>query len=579
MREKRIVRIVENLNYYSEAFASIPVTNLKEVGRVAVALVSSILTYQLTAVLFIEEEDGEPRLLASKGINQDSLDAWNPQEALIRHLLRDINTSTVFKCKTLNESIASSARRLGLGDMFLAVPLIAREYEKERIGFVIAARPWRNYEPDLDIMGLEIIAGIVTGAISNCIGRTNLLEANERIQYQMMQRRRAEEERKKLEARLQQTQKLEAIGTLAGGIAHDFNNALVPIIVNTQMALMAIPDGSSLQPLLEGVLKAGGHAKNLVSQILAFSRQADQEQQPVQMIPLIKETLKLLRSTLPSTIKIDEEFQAASDTVIADPTQIHQIMLNLGTNAAHAMVGKGGMLSVSLTDIDVGSGTAAIHPDLRTGPYVRLTVSDTGHGMERAITERIFEPFFTTKDPGKGTGMGLSTVHGIVKSHGGAIIVDSEPLKGSTFHVYLPLSDIKPTEDVPTTKYVPMGTEHILLVDDEEWILTTAQQLLEHLGYKVTALTSSLKALEAFRAQPHQFDLVVTDIIMPDMTGEVLARELLAIQPNLPIIVFTGYSEHLSEDKAKKMGFAAYFMKPVNVQEMARTIRKVLDKD
>lgn len=274
-------------------------------------------------------------------------------------------------------------------------------------------------------------------------------------------------EKKELEARLQQAQKLEAIGTLAGGIAHDFNNALMPIIVNTQMALMDIPDGSSVRPLLEAVLKAGDHAKKLVRQILAFSRQAQQEQQPVRISPLIKETLKFLRSTLPSTIRIDGQFRAASDTVIADPTQIHQILLNLGTNAVHAMVEKGGVLSVSLTDIDVDSEAAAVHPDLRTGPYVRLTVSDTGHGMERAVTERIFEPFFTTKDPGKGTGMGLSTVHGIVKSHGGAIIVDSEPLKGSTFHVYLPLSDIKLTEEEPTTKYLHMGAEHILLVDDE----------------------------------------------------------------------------------------------------------------
>jgi PAS domain S-box-containing protein len=399
------------------------------------------------------------------------------------------------------------------------------------------------------------------------------------VVVEITEQKRAEEERKELEAKLLQAHKLEAIGTLAGGIAHDFNNALMPIIVNTQMALMDVPERSSVRPLLEAVLKAGDHAKNLVRQILAFSRQAEQDQQPVQMSPLIKETLKLLRSTLPSTIKIDEQFQAASDTVIADPTQVHQIVLNLCTNAAHAMLEKGGVLSVSLTDIDVDSGAAADHPDLLAGKYVRLTVNDTGHGMDHAVMERIFEPFFTTKGSGEGTGMGLSTVHGIVKSHGGAITVDSEPQKRSTFHVYLPVSDIDVTDEMPTTEPLLMGTEHILLVDDEEWILTTIQLMLERLGYNVTALTSSLEAMEAFRSQPDKFDLVITDITMPYMTGEVLARQLSAIRPDISIILCTGYSERVSKEKSKEIGIEAYLMKPIKVHEMAKTIRKVLDKD
>ena len=385
--------------------------------------------------------------------------------------------------------------------------------------------------------------------------------------------------RKCLQAQLQRAQKMEAIGTMAGGIAHDFNNILMPIIVNTQMALMDIPDGSPAQRLLEKVVKAGNRAKDLVSQILTFSRRAEQEREPVKMSILIKETLKLLSSTLPSTIKINEQIQATSDTVIADPIQIDQILLNLCTNAAHAMQHEGGVLEVSLTDIYLDSEAAATQPDLREGPYVRLTVSDTGHGMDPAVMQQIFDPFFTTKTQGEGTGMGLSTVLGIVKSHGGAIIVHSKPHEGSAFHVYLPLSEIVVTDERPTSGPVLAGTEHILLVDDEEWVLTTVQLMLERLGYRVTGLTSSLEALEAFRAQPQQFDLVITDITMPDMTGEVLARQLNAIRPNISIILFTGYSERISKEKAEEIGIAAYIMKPVNIREMAKAVRKVLDKD
>ena len=386
-------------------------------------------------------------------------------------------------------------------------------------------------------------------------------------------------ERKELEKRLQQAHKMEAIGTLAGGIAHDFNNTLMPIIANTQMALMEIPDGSSVRPLLEVALKAGNRAKGLVNQILTFSRLADQEQQPVQMSILTKETVKLLKSTLPSTIKIKPHIQAASDTVIADPSQLHQIVLNLCTNAAHAMREKGGELEVSLTDIDLDSEAAAAHSDLRAGRYVRLTVSDTGHGMDRAVMERIFDPFFTTKGPREGTGIGLSTVYGIVKTHGGAITVHSEPQKGSMFHVYLPLSDIVVTDEVSTTEPLPMGTKHILLVDDEEWVLTSIQLMLEGLGYKVTALNRSSEALDTFRAQPEQFDLVITDITMRDMTGEVLAKELIAIRPDIPIILCAGYNERISKEKAEEIGVEAYLMKPIEVDEMADTIRTALGKE
>lgn len=389
---------------------------------------------------------------------------------------------------------------------------------------------------------------------------------------------RAYEELRITQGQLVQAQKMEAIGTLAGGIAHDFNNILTAIIGYTELAREEVPEGSRVQANLQEVLKAGMRAKDLVQQILMFSRQSTQEQKPLQMDSIVEEGLKLLRASIPTTIEIRPNIQRECGTVLGDPTQIYQVLMNLCANAAHAMREKGGVLEVSLMNVDIDAALAQ-HPDLKSGPYVRLTVSDTGHGMDRAVMERIFDPYFTTKEPGEGTGMGLAVVHGAVKSHGGAIAVDSEPGKGTTFHVYFPRMERGGAPEAEAAASIPTGSERILFVDDEKALVDMIKQMIESLGYKVAGRTSSIEALEAFRAQPDKFDLVITDQTMPNMTGEMLARKLLRIRPDIPIILCTGYSESITKEKVKAMGIRELIMKPVVRSELARIIRDVLDQE
>ncbi len=575
MREKRIVRIIENLNYYSETFASLPVTNLNEVGRVAVALISSILSYQVAAVLFIEDEDGEPRLLASKGINQDSLDAWNSQETLIRHLLRDINISKVFKCKTLNESIASSARRLGLCDMFLAAPLLAREHEKERIGFVIAARPGRNYEPDLDIMGLEIIAGIVTGAIINCIGRTKLLEANERIQSEMMQRRRAEEERKEIEAQLLQAQKMEALATLAGGIAHDFNNLLTGIQGNVSLMFLDIYTEHPHYERLRSIEKQVQSGARLTSHLLGYARKGKHEVKPAELNRLVEDTSEAFGRTR-KQITLKRELAEDLFAIEADRVQIEQVLWNLFVNAADAMP-EGGVLTLKTANVtDKDMKGKAYQP--KPGNYVQLTVTDKGMGMDKKTRERIFEPFFTTKEAGRGTGLGLASAYGIIKSHGGYIDVESKRRKGTTFSVYLSASSKKVQKVVKAAERVTKGTGTVLLVDDEEVILEIGEDLLEAIGYRVLTAMDGKEAVEVYRKNRDEIDIVVLDMVMPNMGGGEAYDKMREINPNVKVLLSSGYS---IESKAKEIlarGCDAFIQKPFGMREVSAKIREVLGK-
>jgi len=385
-------------------------------------------------------------------------------------------------------------------------------------------------------------------------------------------------ERKKAEKNLRQIQKREALGTLAGGIAHDFNNILMPITINTELALFDTPEGSPLRQYLQLVLNAAKRGKDLVNQIITFSRQKEQERKPVKISPIIKEAIKFLRSALPKNIEIHESIETESDTIQADPTQIHQVLMNLSNNATYAMRENGGILGVRLTSIEVDSDMAAQYTALRQGPYLKLTVSDTGCGMTQEVMGRVFDPFFTTKRPGEGTGMGLAVVHGIIKNHNGAVTVYSEIEKGTTFNVFLPRVQYEVKSENVSLESIPTGKEKILLIDDEEVQLQSIQHMLERLGYSVIAKRDSGEALNNFRAKPEAFDLVITDQTMPKMTGEKLAESILRIRPDIPIILCTGFSEVVDADKAKAMGIREFVMKPFTVKEMAETIRKVLKK-
>ncbi len=379
------------------------------------------------------------------------------------------------------------------------------------------------------------------------------------------------------EKRLGQTSKIEAIGTLAGGIAHDFNNILGVITGYSQMLLQDIAEDTLLHNNISEILTASQRAKELIKQILVFSRQSQLERKPVRLIPIIKESLKFMKSSLPSTIEIRQNLQAESDVVISDPTKIHQVLINLCANSKHAMLENGGVLEVGLYEIFLGKEDDNQYPDISPGPYLRLTVSDTGKGIKQKIIDRIFDPFFTTKTVGEGTGLGLSVVHGIVKDCGGAIRVYSEHGKGTTFSIYFPQTMNEPAElETEINGTITKGKESILLVDDESSFLTMAKQILESLGYHVSARNNSLKALEIFRMQPDKFDLVITDQTMPNMTGIQLAEELMRIRSRIPIIICTGFSETLSEQKARAMGIREFIMKPIIINDMAMAIQRAL---
>ncbi|MCD4677960.1 MAG: response regulator [Desulfobacula sp.] len=383
---------------------------------------------------------------------------------------------------------------------------------------------------------------------------------------------------KNMESHLQQAQKMEAIGTLAGGIAHDFNNILFPIFGYLEMALEDLKKDDPLHNNLLEVLTAAKRAKDLVQQILTFSRQQDREQKPLKSQLVIREALKLIASTLPSTIEIKKDIKNDYPLILADPTKVHQIVMNLCTNAYHAMEEKGGRLTVTLKELTL-SGLDAKNRGIDSGKYVCLTVADTGEGMDQATVNQIFDPYFTTKEKTRGTGLGLSVVHGIVKIFNGHISVYSEQNMGTQFQVYLPAIKTK-AEPASVQHELPVqkGSERVLLVDDENAIIQMEKQMLEKLGYNVTSRTSSLDALEAFKTNPYNFDIVITDLIMPNMTGERLAEELLKIRTDIPILLCTGFSQGIDEEKAASIGIKGLLLKPIIIADMSGMIRKVLNK-
>jgi len=393
------------------------------------------------------------------------------------------------------------------------------------------------------------------------------------------QRKQAEAEQINLQARLNQAQKMESIGTLAGGIAHDFNNILFPIVGHTEMLMEDTPEDGPVRSSLNEIYAGALRARDLVQQILSFSRQGKSELQMMKLQPIVKEALKLIRATIPTSISMTQNIQPGCGAVTADPTQIHQIVMNLTTNAYHAMEESGGELKVGLEQIQVARPNP-VYPEMAPGSYACLTVADTGPGIPREILDRIFEPFFTTKEKGKGTGMGLSVVHGIVEAMNGAVQVSSEPGRGTEFRVYLPVvgkGDEK--KESLTREALPGGSEKVLLVDDEEAIIAMERQILERLGYEVFPCSGSMEALDTFRARPDQFDLVITDMAMPNLSGDKLAAELVRIRPDIPILLCTGFSETLTEDRIEALGIRGLVLKPIIMKDLALKIRKILDGD
>jgi len=384
-------------------------------------------------------------------------------------------------------------------------------------------------------------------------------------------------ERKKFKSRLQQAQKMEAIGTLAGGIAHDFNNILSPLVGYSEILIDEIPKDSPLQKHVQQILKAAFRAKDLVQQILAFSKQTDPKNKPVQFQSILKEALKLIRSSIPKTIDIQTEIEPEGCVVMADPTQLHQIIMNLATNAFHAMQESGGRLKVTLKQVKMEPDLLGFS-DLSPGDYALLKFMDTGKGIKKKLMDKIFNPYFTTKEVGKGTGIGLSIVQGIIKNYNGEIYIYSEPDQGTEVHVYLPIikKDIEISEE-DNLEPIQGGSERILLVDDEAAIAKMEKHTLERLGYKVTSLTDSIKALETFKNNPDQFDLIISDMTMPKMTGLMLADKIKAIRPSIPFIICSGFSEQIDEETSGDMGIQAYIAKPVIKRKMAKVIRNLLD--
>ena len=391
-------------------------------------------------------------------------------------------------------------------------------------------------------------------------------------------RKRAEQEAKQLEAQLLQAQKMEAIGTLAGGIAHDFNNILAAVIGYAELALHSTAQDASLQRTLRQIYEAGLRARDLVKQILAFSRKDKRELRLVPPAPLVKDALKLLRSSLPTTIEIGQHCESDILPIMADPTQIHQVIMNLCTNAAHAMEPDGGQLNVVVAQVRLSARDLRLHPGLEPGDYLKVSVQDTGRGIPPEILPRIYDPYFSTKDKSKGTGLGLAVVHGIVQSYGGAVSAYSEVGGGTTFNVYIPSSKDFVAAADRADDDLPTGSEHILLVDDEPALIDIGRQMLERLGYRVSTADGSWAALNMFRKSPADFDLVLTDMTMPKMTGDKLSLELQQIRPDLPIILCTGYNINISPDKARQLGIKAFIYKPVVEADLARIVRKVLDE-
>jgi PAS domain S-box-containing protein len=434
-----------------------------------------------------------------------------------------------------------------------------------------------------EVNGLEIQFRKKDGTILETLISVRTIQFGEEkcmitVVSDMTELKRAQEEKKKLETQLQHAQKMEAIGTLAGGIAHDFNNLLGIITGNVELALDTVPESNPARFNLDEIRTASWRARDVVSQLLSFARKTAYERKPIKIIPIIKESIQLLRATIPTTIEIRQNIKEAEDTVLADQTQIQQVLINLITNASHALAETGGIIEIETQDLILKANSFSSTFDLIPGKYLKITVSDTGQGIPSDVIDRIFDPYFTTKGVGKGSGMGLAVVHGIIQSHNGAISVKSKIGEGTIFTVLLPVIEEEAVEYAEPVELFPTGSERILFVDDEEAMTYVGKHRLEGLGYHVETTTNPVEALELFHTDHDQFDLVITDMTMPHMTGEHLIKEILKIRPDMPIILCTGFSENMDKKRAKEIGACHYIEKPFNRSVLAGMVRTALDE-
>ncbi len=523
--------------------------------------------YQYTLDKAIELTDSKIGFFHQVSEDQESiiLDTWNSETLKVceaehgTHYLIEKAGNWVDCLHTeepvvYNEfSLSPNQKGLPVGhvsiDRFMSVPV--KIENKIKYIFGVGNKPF-DYQEN-DITQIQLVANELCSIISQ---------------------RNSEKAIEKIQAQLLQAQKMEAIGTLAGGIAHDFNNVLSSIIGFSELALGGVDKGSELEDDINEVLQAGLRAKDLINQILTFARQSEVTQKPVQVKKVIKETIQFLNSSIPSTIEIQENLNSNS-CIFGSATQIHQILMNLCTNSSHAMGSTGGILEITTEDVKIDKRSPNIQ--LNSGNYVKITVKDTGDGISPEIQKNIFDPYFTTKDIGEGTGMGLAVVHGIVDSYNGHITVESALGVGTTFTVFLPIF-MDHTDNVSLEKStLPSGSEHLLIVDDERPILKYISRLCEDLGYVVTSVNSSMNALEAFKEEPDKFDLILTDMTMPEMTGEKLAVEIMEIRPEIPVILCTGYSKYISKNRATDIGIKDFLLKPIDKAELAKSIRNLLD--
>jgi PAS domain S-box-containing protein len=481
------------------------------------------------------------------------------------------------RCVDVNSAftrLTGWTRNEAVGKVAVDLDIWHNPEEREKLTAGIAQHgKIENLEAKFRLKDGNLITALISAVLIKLKDKPHILT----ITRDISELKSAQEEREKLKTQLIQAQKMEAIGTLAGGIAHDFNNILGAIIGYAEMALYDTQKDTMEHYNIDQVLRAGHRAKDLVKQILAFSRKSEQDKTVISSTPITKEVLKLLRASLPTTIEIKQNIEPNLDPIFADPTQIHQVIMNLCTNSAHAMEDTGGILQVSLSNFELTARRASQYPELNPGPYVKLSISDTGHGMDAATLNRIFDPYFTTKEQDKGTGMGLAVVHGIVKGHGGGIRVESSPGKGTCFDILFPIMGKQIISETEELKTLPTGNERILFIDDEDFLIDLGKNMLKKLGYRVEARSQPVKALEVFRAAPLKFDLVISDMTMPAMTGDTLATELMKIRPDIPVIICTGYSERIDDQRAQELGIKGLMMKPFTIRSLAKTVRNALD--